>query len=121
MLKGESLKGASFQRYFKIEGSTKNLLTLENKDPLLVEADLGKGKLFLFASSADLDWNDLPLKAAYLPLIQGLLKEAVGLTRDSLPAGIRFGEPFEEKSSPAQVAGPKGGRGSINSFPSRAK
>jgi hypothetical protein len=110
-LKGEGLKGASFHRYFKIEGSTKNLLTLENSDPLLVQAALGKGAIFLFASSADLDWNDFPLKAAYLPLIQGLLKEAVGLAKDSLPAGTRFGEPFEENSTPIQVTGPQGGPG----------
>ena len=116
-VKGESLKGASFRRYFKIEGSTKNLLTMENNDALLVRAELGKGTLFLFASSADLDWNDFPLKAAYLPLIQGLLKEAVGLGRDSLPAGIRFGETFEEKSSPTQVTGPKGGPGIYQFFP----
>ena len=107
----ESLRSASFRRYFKIEGSTKNLLVLENRDPLLVEADLGKGKLFLFSSSADLDWNDLPLKAAYLPLIQGLIKEAVGLAKSSLPAGVRFGEPFEEKVRPNQVMGAKGGPG----------
>jgi hypothetical protein len=44
-------------------------------------------------------------------LIQGLLKAAVGLSRDSLPAGIRYGEPFEEKSSPTQVGGPPGGPG----------
>jgi len=108
---GASLRNASFQRYFKIEGSKKNLLTLENRDPLLVEADLGKGRLFLFSSTADLDWNDLPLKAAYLPLIQGLLKEAVGLTKDSLPAGIRFGEPFEEKVPFTQLMGLQGGPG----------
>ena len=116
-LKGESLKGAGFRRHFKIEGSKKNLLTLENNDALLVQAEQGKGTLFLFSSSADLDWNDLPLKAAYLPLIQGLLKEAVGLTRDSLSAGIRFGERFEEKSSPSQVAGPQGGPGIYQFFP----
>lgn len=116
-VKGEGLKGAGFRRYFKIEGSTKNLLTMENNDALLVRAELGKGTLFLFASSADLDWNDFPLKAAYLPLIQGLLKEAVGLTRDSLPAGIRFGESFEEKSSPTQVTGPQGGPGIYQFFP----
>lgn len=116
-VKGESLKGAGFRRYLKIEGSTKNLLTMENNDALLVQAELGKGTLFLFASSADLDWNDFPLKAAYLPLIQGLLKEAVGLTRDSLPTSIRFGEPFEEKSSPAQITGPKGGPGIYQFFP----
>ena len=110
-IKGESLTGATFRRYFKIEGSARNLLTLGNNDPLLVQAVLGKGMLFLFTSSADLDWNDLPLKAAFLPLIQGLLKEAVGLTKDCLPAGVRFGDPFEEKSSPLQVAGPQGGPG----------
>jgi hypothetical protein len=108
---GSSLKGASFQRYFKIEGTTKNLLALDNKDPLLVEAALGKGRLFLFASTADTDWNDLPLKTAYLPLFQGLLKEAVGLSKDSIPPGVRFGEPFEEKAQPVQVIGPPGGPG----------
>ena len=107
---GESLRGASFHRYFIIEGGARDLLTLGNKDPLLVEADLGKGRLFLFASSADLDWNDLPLRAAYLPLIQGLLKEAVGLTKDFLPAGLKFGEPFEG-ARPTQVVGPRGGPG----------
>ncbi len=108
---GESLRSASFRRYYKIEGSTKNLLTLRNKDPLLVEGSLGRGKLFLFASSADLDWNDLPLKAAYLPLIQGLLKAAVELSKDSLPASIRLGETFEEKTQPVQIEGPEGGPG----------
>jgi hypothetical protein len=108
---GESLRNASIRQYFKIEGAAKNLLTLGNGDPLLLQANQGKGQLFLFASSANIKWNDLPLKAAYLPLIQGLLKAAIGLSRDSLPAGIRYGEPFEEKSSPAQVGGPPGGPG----------
>jgi hypothetical protein len=76
-----------------------------------VEADLGKGKLFLFSSSADLDWNDLPLKAAYLPLIQGLIKEEVGLAKSSLPAGLVFGQPFEERTQPNQLMGLRGGPG----------
>jgi Aerotolerance regulator N-terminal len=108
---GGSLRNASIRRYFKIEGSKSNLITLENRDPLLVEADLGKGKLFLYTSTADLDWNDLPLKAAYLPLIQGLLKEAAGLTKSSFPPGIKFGEPFEEKAPFHQLTGPQGGPG----------
>jgi len=107
----ESLRQASFYRYFRIEGSRKNFLTLGNKDPLLMGAEIGKGKIFLFASSADMDWNDLPLKAAYLPLIQGLVKEAVGLPMDPIPEGIKFGSPFEEKSPPVQVIGLRGGPG----------
>lgn len=108
---GESLRSASFYRHFKIEGSTRNLLTLGNKDPLLVEDFLGGGKLFLFSSSADMDWNNLPLKVSYLPLIQGLLKEAVGLRKDYFNGGLLFGEPFKEKVHPAQVTGPERGPG----------
>jgi len=106
----ESLKKASFQRYYRIERSVKNLLTLENGDPLLVEGEWGKGKIFLFASSADLDWNNLPLNAAYLPLIQGLIKESVGLRQNSPPT-LRVGESFPETNPPAQIAGPPGGPG----------
>ena len=108
---GESLRKSSFHRYFKVEGSKRNLLTLGSKDPLLSKADLGKGEIFLFTSSADVDWNDLPLKAAYLPLIQGLLKEAVGLSKDFFLKKIRIGESFEERSSPVQMIGPEGGPG----------
>jgi hypothetical protein len=107
-IEGRSLRSASFQRYFKIDGSTNGLLTLENGDPLLVETYLQKGKLFLFASTADLDWNDLPLKAPYLPLIQGLLKEAVGFHQDSLGEGIRSSRTIEEKVQPFQVTGLQG-------------
>jgi len=107
----ENLKSASFRRYFKIEGSTRNLLTLGNQDPLLAEAEIGKSRLFLFTSSADLDWNDLPLNAAYLPLIQGLLKEAAGLTGSSFPAGLKVGEPFKEQIIPVQIKGRQGGPG----------
>jgi hypothetical protein len=107
----DSLKSVSVRRYFKIEGTAKNLLTLGNQDPLLLEAKAGKSRLFMFASSADLDWNDLPLKAVYLPLLQGLVKEAMGLTGTSQPAGISFGEPFEEKGPAVQLKGPKQGPG----------
>jgi hypothetical protein len=99
----KSLRSAAFYRYFKVEGSTGHLLTLDNRDPLLVETEQGRGRLSLFVSSADLDWNDLPLKASYLPLIQGLLKAAP----DPGPLGVRVGDPFPEKGRPVQVLTPK--------------
>jgi hypothetical protein len=90
----ESLAGAAFHRYFKVDGAAaKTLLALGNGDPLLLESPFGKGKMFLYTSSADADWNDLPLKAAYVPLLQGMLREAVGLARGSSPAGRGIGEP----------------------------
>jgi len=114
---GKSLKSASFRRYFRIDGSTRNLLTLGNRDPILVDAQSGKSKLYLFTSSADLDWNDLPLKASYLPLIQGLLKESLGFTKDSLAASIRLGEFSEEENRLVQVKGIRKGPGIYRSLP----
>lgn len=108
---GESLRSALFPRYLRLEGNAKNLLVLENGDPLLAHAEIGKGKIYLFASSADLDWNDLPLKGGYLPLIHGLLKEAVAMGKDSLPRSGRFGSNQEEKNLPVQVRGAPGGLG----------
>ena len=105
-------KKAAFLRYFRIEGSSRDRMALENGDPLLVEgASAGGGRVFLFASSADLDWNDLPLHALYLPWIQGLLKDAVGLSASPLQAGLRLGEPSPESGPDSQLTGVPGGPG----------
>jgi hypothetical protein len=82
-----------------------------------VESEIGKSKILLFTSSGDLDWNDLPLKAAYLPLIQGMMKEAVAPSIDPIPSAIRFGEPFGEKTRSTQLAGPQGGPGIYQFLP----
>ena len=113
---GESLKSAWFRRYLQIEGGAKNLLTLENGAPLLAQTDLGRGKLYLFASTADLDWNDFPLKAGYLPLIQGLLKEATAIGKDSSPQSGLYGIKVKGKIPPVQVRGEQGGLGVYKFF-----
>jgi hypothetical protein len=112
----DSLKSVSVGTYFKLEGNTNNILTLKNQDPLFVEATVGKSKLFMLASSADLDWNDLPLNAAYVPLFQGLVREAVELTGTGLPEGMTFGEPIRDDTRPIQVKGPEGGVGIYQYF-----
>ncbi len=89
----ESLESALFRQYFKVDRGTRTLLAFGNRDPLLLQSSFGKGKMLLYTSSADADWNDLPLKAAYVPLIQGALKEAVGLTRGSALVDREIGEP----------------------------
>jgi hypothetical protein len=107
----DNLKRASIQTYFRVEGTAKSLLVLGNQDPLLVESGAGKSRIFLFASSADLAWNDLPLTAAYLPLLQGLVRDAVAMTEISVDTGIQFGERFSEKGPAIQTKGPRGGPG----------
>ena len=113
---GESLRSALFRRYLRLEGSAKNLLVLENGDPLLSWAEVGKGKIYFFASSADLDWTDLPLKGGYLPLIHGLLKEATAMGKDSSPRSGRFGSIPEEEAPPVQISGAQGGVGVYKFF-----
>ena len=107
----DPLSKAKVRTYFKVEGRAKKLLTLSNQDPLLVAAEAGKSRLFLFASSADLDWNDLPLNAAYLPLVQGLVKEAIGRAGPSIPADIKVGESLGEQGLFSQIKGSPGGPG----------
>jgi hypothetical protein len=107
----DNLKRAAIKTYFKVEGTARPLLVLGNRDPFLVEAAAGQSRIFLFASSADLAWNDLPLTAAWLPLLQGLVKSAAGIGAMPVDAGIRVGEPFSQKGSPAQTRGPRGGPG----------
>lgn len=105
------LKHAAFRTYYKVDGSTGNLLTLKNGDPLFVAAEAGKSRLYLFASSADVDWNDLPLKAVYLPFIYGTVKESVGLWGNSLPGGLTLGDPLAREGVVAQLKGAAGGPG----------
>ena len=107
----DNLKRASVQTYFRVEGTAKPLLVLGNQNPLLLEAAVGRSRIFLFASSADLAWNDLPLTAAYLPLMQGLVQDAVGMTETSADTGIQFDDAFSEKGPSIQTKGPRGGPG----------
>ncbi len=106
-----SLKSARFYSYYRIDGSADVLLSLEDRNPLLLSAGSGNSRLYLFTSSADLDWNDLPLKAAYVPLMQGLFKKAAGLTGTSLPPGRSWGEPFDSDRLRTQTKGIKNGPG----------
>ncbi len=89
----ESLAGAAFHRYFKVDEGNKPLLAFADKAPLLLQASFGKGKIFLYTSSADADWNDLPVKAAYVPLVQGILKNAVALAEGDATKGKDIGKP----------------------------
>jgi len=57
----------------------------------------------LMATSADRDWNDLPVKTAYLPFIQALSGYLAGGKRGSLDAGIAVGAVKKISLPPAYV------------------
>jgi len=64
------------------------LLALRDGSPLLVDKDLGHGRVLFFASSADRDWTDLPTRTAYVALIHGVVGYAAHLSAASQRPGV---------------------------------
>ena len=94
MFAGEEalLQRGKFYRYFTMEGlntvpGVRVLLALQDGRPLLVDKDLGRGRVLFFATSADRDWTDLPTRTAYVPLIHGLIGYAAHLSAASQRSG----------------------------------
>ncbi|MBI3909744.1 MAG: BatA domain-containing protein [Armatimonadetes bacterium] len=68
---------AAFSRYFQLEPRTEDrsvqvMVRFTNGAPLLVEKRLGQGEVILAASGANGEWNELPYKPAFVPLVQEL-------------------------------------------------
>ena len=100
----ESVKSARVWGYSRTTAPAKSaLISLTNGDPLLLEQKAGSGKVLFFAATADRDWTDLPVKTAYLPLIQALTQYLAGGKRGSLDSGIVVGSPKEISLPPAYV------------------
>ncbi|MEE8448728.1 MAG: BatA and WFA domain-containing protein [Thermodesulfobacteriota bacterium] len=115
----KSLISAKFHRYFLLDMSevasgSRVLIATERGDPLLIQTQVGEGKVFLFTSSADADWNDLSLKTGYLPLIQSLVQYGAGLQPRKTDSSTRVGEPLE--FSPSKEAGSGTATGIANVF-----
>jgi hypothetical protein len=75
----EAWKEARVTSWFKLDTAKVRaadldvLLRLDNGDPLLVERRRGLGLVTLFSSSLNADWTVLPLQAAYVPLLRGVV------------------------------------------------
>lgn len=74
------LGGTRFRTTELLEGGVESTTILKFSDgsPALVEKPLGRGKVALFASSLDRDWNDLPIATVYLPLMRRLVHYLAG-------------------------------------------
>jgi hypothetical protein len=85
--------------------------------PALVEKQFGQGRLVLFASGVNPVWTDLPLKPAFLPLVQQL---AAYLSSGAEgPRNVRLGErvvkhlPLSAANSRATVTDPQGASATV--------
>lgn len=65
----------TWYRLAPLETDTKAtiLARLDTGDPLLAERRIGEGVVMQFATAADADWSNLPMRPIYLPLMQQLV------------------------------------------------
>lgn len=55
-------------------GTSDTILSLKNATPLLMERRIGKGRVLLWSTSMDIDWTDLPLRPAFVPLFDQMIR-----------------------------------------------
>ncbi len=100
----DSIKSARIWGYTRTTAPGKSvLIALANGDPLLIEQQVGAGRVIFVSTSADRDWSDLPVKTAYLPLIQSLANYLAGGKRGVMDPGITVGAPKEFSLPPSTV------------------
>lgn len=66
----------------------KVLATTQTGEPLLIEGQLDRGRILLFASTADREWSNWPQSRLYVPLVHQL----VGYLTERLPENQRVQE-----------------------------
>jgi uncharacterized membrane protein len=98
------LSSAFFFRYGRLEPAeeARVVCRFSNGDPFLIEGDVGDGRVVVFASTADNEWNDMPSWPAYLGLMQEVFSDAA---RDpAVRRNVTVGEPLV-RYLPASWAG----------------
>jgi hypothetical protein len=76
----DTIRAARFWQYAAIEETPEDrvLIRLQTGDPLLLERELGNGRLLVYATSLDREWNDLPKEPAFVPLVAGMADFLLG-------------------------------------------
>jgi len=91
-----NLSTADIRNWSKLETSNdpeaRVLARLDNGDALLVEHDYGEGTVLQWATTIDNDWNDLPVRPVFVPLVQQFITTMA--TRLVPPQNILAGAPL---------------------------
>jgi Aerotolerance regulator N-terminal/von Willebrand factor type A domain len=76
----DELRTARFSRSLNVEPAAEDrvLVRLADGTPLLLERALGAGRVLLFTSSLDREWNDLPVQPVFVPFMAGLANHLLG-------------------------------------------
>jgi hypothetical protein len=116
----EMLAGVRVRRLLTTESAswpptTRVLMALPDGRPLLFEGKMGRGRVLMFTSTADADWNELPVTTAYLPLIQtGVMYLSGRETGHRAAADVRIPHPVTvqvaevQREIPVTISDPHG-------------
>ncbi len=76
----DEVRRARFYRHVAVEprDGDRVLMRLDGGGPLLVEHVLGAGRVLLYGSSLDREWNDLPVQPVFVPMIAQLAAYLAG-------------------------------------------
>jgi hypothetical protein len=111
----DRFSGVKFYQAIRVTPAKSQVLArLNDQTPLVLERQIGEGKVLVFASTFDNGENDLPVHAAWVPFVQqsalylggGGAEQPVNLTVDS-NVELRSGN---NKGAAAEVLGPDGKR-----------
>ena len=91
------LTGVSVRRWLAVgEGRPddpgRTIASLDGGAPLLIARPFGEGEAVQMTTAIDADWSDLPLRPAFVPLVQGLAAALAG--RAEPPRNLAAGEPL---------------------------
>ncbi|MCH2061749.1 MAG: BatA domain-containing protein [Verrucomicrobiales bacterium] len=84
--------------------STRVVLRYNTGSPAVVESDLGLGKVYQFSSTADTEWNNLPVQPAFLPIVHRVFGSV--LARRDAGLNVSTGDSFVHQG-PAEWANKK--------------
>ncbi len=85
---------ARFQEYWSLQPypDAEVIMQFDSTEPAFVERKVGAGRAMLFASSLDLEWNNLALQGLYLPFVHETLRHLV--QADSGERSFAVGDSF---------------------------
>jgi hypothetical protein len=87
---GESVQSVLAFQYLllvpEVESEARTIASFGDGAPALVERSLGQGRVMLWTTSIDMDWTDLPIRTAYLPLVRRVVDY---LARRAGDAGVQ--------------------------------
>ena len=79
--------------------SIEKLMDFENKNPFLLKRKVGKGKVYLWTTSIDRDWTNLPINSSFVPFVQQLIRNASPRRIQYKNKSVLAGEPYAFLSS----------------------